>query len=109
MTDNAPELARGDEYIVFYTGGPYDRQSDHRISTDGSWDAEVTVIAAVDGKETQLVYASPVVHKVGDQVQLKGYGLEGTLAGTLHVRSQPGREMRAAGRFPAAGPEWSTA
>jgi hypothetical protein len=70
MTDNAPELSRGDEYIVFYTGGPYDGQTDHRISTDGSWDAEVTVIAAVDGKETQLVYSSPVVHRIGEQVQV---------------------------------------
>lgn len=70
MTDNAPELARGDEYIVFYTGGPYDGQTDHRISTDGSWDSEVTVIAAVDGKETQLLYVDPVAHHVGEQVQV---------------------------------------
>jgi len=70
MTENAPELTRGDEYVVFYVGGAYDGQSDTRISTDGSWDDEVTVIAAVDGKETQLVYASPVVKKVGDQVQV---------------------------------------
>jgi len=70
MTDNAPQLAHGDEYIVFYSGGPYDGQTDHRISTDGKWDDEVTVIAAVDGKETQLVYASPVVKHIGDQVQV---------------------------------------
>lgn len=70
MTDNTPELARGDEYIVFYIDGPYDGQTDHRISTDGSWDDEVTVIAAVDGKETQLVYSAPVVKRVGDQVQV---------------------------------------
>jgi len=70
MTENTPELARGDEYIVFYSGGPYDGQTDHRISTDGSWDAEVTVIAAVDGKETQLVYSAPVVKRIGEQVQV---------------------------------------
>jgi hypothetical protein len=70
MTDNAPVLNHGDEYIVFYTGGPYDGQSDRRISTDGSWDDEVTVIAAVDGKETQLVYGSPVAHRLGEQVQV---------------------------------------
>jgi hypothetical protein len=70
MTDNAPQLARGDEYIVFYTGGPYDGQTDRRISTDGSWDSEVTVLAAVDGKETQLVYGSPAAHAVGSQVQV---------------------------------------
>lgn len=65
-----PELSRGDEYVVFYTGGPYGGQSDTRISTDGSWDDEVTVIAAVDGKETQLVYGNPVAHTVGSQVQV---------------------------------------
>ena len=31
---------------------------------------EITVLAAVDGKETQLVYASPVAHAVGEQVQV---------------------------------------
>lgn len=70
MTDTAPEISRGDEYVVFYTGGPYDGQSDRRISTDGSWETELTVIAAVDGKETQLVYSSPVPRKVGEQVQV---------------------------------------
>jgi len=65
-----PEISRGDEYVVFYSGGPYNGQSDTRISTDGSWDDEVTVIAAVDGKETQLVYVNPVAHQVGEQVQV---------------------------------------
>jgi hypothetical protein len=70
MTDSAPALKRGDEYIVFYTGGPYDGRTDTRISTDGGWDDEVTVLAAVDGKETQLVYGQPVVKKIGEQVQV---------------------------------------
>ncbi|MDH6181294.1 hypothetical protein M2152_001476 [Microbacteriaceae bacterium SG_E_30_P1] len=67
---HTPELSHGDEYVIFYSGGPYDGQSDTRISTDGSWDDEVTVIAAVDGKETQLVYANPVAREVGEQVQV---------------------------------------
>ena len=70
MTENTPELARGDEYIVFYSGGPYDGQSDTRISTDGTWETEVAVIVAVEGKETQLVYIDPQPKKVGDQVQV---------------------------------------
>ena len=48
MNDNAITLAHGDEYIVFYRGGPADGSTDRRISTDGTWDAELTVIAAVD-------------------------------------------------------------
>lgn len=63
-------LKHGDEYIVFYTGGPYDGRNDRRISTDGSWDEELTVLVALDGKETQLVYGSPDAHTVGEQVQV---------------------------------------
>ena len=70
MSDSAPQVARGDEYIVFYSGGPYDGQNERRIRTDGTWESEITVIAAVDGKETQLVYVSPVAREVGDQVQV---------------------------------------
>jgi len=66
----APEISRGDEYIVFYTGGPYDGQSDTRISTDGTWETEITVIAAFDGQETQVDYTSPVAVQVGEQVQV---------------------------------------
>jgi hypothetical protein len=70
MTDTQVTLAHGDEYIVFYNGGPYDARTDTRISTDGSWDDEVTVLVALDGKETQVVYGSPVAKKLGDQVQV---------------------------------------
>lgn len=70
MTDSTPTLKHGDEYIVFYQGGPFDGQTDRRISTDGSWDTDLTVIAAVDGKETQVVYGTPEVHKMGEQVQV---------------------------------------
>ena len=70
MTDSAPHLAHGDEYIVFYSGGPYDGQTDRRISTDGTWESEITVLAAFDGKETQVDYVAPVAHSVGDQVQV---------------------------------------
>ena len=66
----APEISRGDEYIVFYTGGPYDGRNDRRISTDGSWDSELTVLVALDGKETQVVYNAPEAKTVGDQVQV---------------------------------------
>ena len=70
MTDAQPTIARGDEYIVFYTGGPYDGRNDRRISTDNSWDTELTVLVALDGKETQVVYGAPVAEQVGEQVQV---------------------------------------
>jgi hypothetical protein len=70
MTQHETTLSRGDEYIVFYTGGPYDGRTDRRISTDGSWDTELTVLVALDGKETQVVYDSPIARTVGEQVQV---------------------------------------
>ena len=40
---------------------------------------------------------------LGDAVRLKGYGLDGSLAGTLNVRSRIGREMVASGRLDVDG------
>lgn len=63
-------MADGDEYVVLYTKGPYDGQSDTRISTDGSYDDEVTVLAAFDGKETLENYNVVSAKEVGGQVQV---------------------------------------
>jgi hypothetical protein len=70
MTNNEVSLNRGDQYIVLYKGGPYDGQTDVRVSTDGSYDDEVTVLVALNGKETQVVYGNPVAKSLGDQVQV---------------------------------------
>ena len=70
MTNNEVSLKHGDEYIVFYTGGPYDGQTDTRISTDGSFDETVTVLVSLDGKESQVVYGGAVAKSIGDQVQV---------------------------------------
>ena len=40
---------------------------------------------------------------LGDAVKLKGYGLDGALAGTMKVRSREGREMVATGRLDVDG------
>jgi hypothetical protein len=70
MTNNEVKLSRGDEYVVMYSGGPYDGQTDIRVSTDGSFDEELTVLVALGGKETQVVYNAPVAHKLGEQVRV---------------------------------------
>jgi hypothetical protein len=70
MTDDRPTLARGEEYIVFYRGGPNDGRTDRRISTDGSWDDEITVLTAVDGKETQIDYNASTWRELGGQYQV---------------------------------------
>lgn len=69
MTET-PTVAQGDEYIVFFSGGPYDGQSEPRISTDGRWERQITMIAAFEGQETRLDYASPVAERVGDRVHV---------------------------------------
>ena len=40
---------------------------------------------------------------MGDAVNLKGFGLTGTLGGNLRVRAQPGREMRGSGALDIGG------
>jgi translocation and assembly module TamB len=40
---------------------------------------------------------------MGDAVNLKGFGLTGTLGGSLRVRAQPGRDMRATGALEVGG------
>ncbi|MET4781433.1 oligoribonuclease [Glaciihabitans sp. UYNi722] len=67
MTDAEPTLAHGDEYLVIYEGGPNDGQTDIRISTDGGFDAEITVLTAVGGKETLIDYNKSSFTEVGGQ------------------------------------------
>ena len=66
MTDAKPTLAKGDEYIVLYAGGPFDGQTDRRISTDGSWDEQLTVLAAEAGNETMINYDATSWREVGE-------------------------------------------
>lgn len=70
MTDEKPTIARGDEYVVLYSKGPFDGQTDTRISTDGSWDDELTVLAAFDGKETMENYNVVQAVEIGGRVQV---------------------------------------
>lgn len=65
-----PQIAKGEEYVVFYSGGPYDGQVDTRISTDGSWDETITVSVEIDGDNSLLVYGSPTVREVAGRVQV---------------------------------------
>jgi len=43
---------------------------DRRISTDGSWDASITVSVEIDGDNSLLVYGSPAAREVGGQLQV---------------------------------------
>lgn len=65
MTESQPHLAKGDEYIVVYAGGPSDGQTDRRISTDGTWDDSVTVLASEAGNESLINYDATTWREVG--------------------------------------------
>ena len=65
MTHAKPTLTHGDEYIVIFSGGPSDGQTDRRISTDGSWDDEITVLAAEAGHEAMIHYEATSWRDVG--------------------------------------------
>ncbi len=67
MTESEPTITHGDEYLVIYSGGPNDGQTDHRIATEDSVDAEITIITAVDGKETLIDYVFDSFVEVGGQ------------------------------------------
>ena len=67
MSNDTPTLNHGDEYIVIFSGGPNDGQTSTRISTDGSWDDEITVLTAVDGKETMIDYNAGAWREVGEK------------------------------------------
>ncbi len=67
MTDSQPAIAHGDEYIAIYSGGPNDGQIDTRIATESAFDDEITVITAVDGKETLTDYTKQSFVEVGGQ------------------------------------------
>ncbi len=67
MSNETPKINRGDEYVVIYSGGPNDGHTGTRISTDGTWDQEITVITAVDGKETMIDYNYSSWREIGGQ------------------------------------------
>jgi hypothetical protein len=70
MTDSKPTVAEGSEYVVFFEGGPSDGATDTRISTDGSYDDEITDFVLIDGMETGIVYKASEAKMVGEQLQV---------------------------------------
>ena len=70
MTDAKPTLQNGSEYVVLFSGGPFDGQTDKRISTDGTWDESITVLAEAHGHETMMNYDASSWRTVGDAVHV---------------------------------------
>ena len=64
-------------------------------------------VVVLDPADPHRRVATPVTLDLtlalGDDVRLNGFGLEGTLAGDLRVRTRPGREARATGTLDVGG------
>jgi translocation and assembly module TamB len=75
-----------------------------RLDEGVSASPDVVVLDPVDPEETA---SSPLdldlTLVMGDDVKLKGFGLDGTLGGQLRVRARPGRDMTAAGALEVGG------
>lgn len=70
MTDEKPTIAEGAEYVVFFEGGPSDGRTDTRVSTNGSYDDEITDYVLIEGTETGIVYTATRAHMMGEQLQV---------------------------------------
>ncbi|NQX16809.1 oligoribonuclease [Rathayibacter sp. VKM Ac-2857] len=70
MSNDIRELSEGESYLAFFQGGPFDGQTETRVSTEGGYEKSVDVYAAVDGQETHLVYTSVSAKEVGESVHV---------------------------------------
>ncbi|WP_202843703.1 translocation/assembly module TamB domain-containing protein [Luteimonas saliphila] len=75
-----------------------------RLDQGVSVSPDVVVLDPVDPEDTG---ASPLLLDLtlamGDDVRLRGFGLDGTLGGSMRVRAQPGREMTGSGTLEVGG------
>jgi translocation and assembly module TamB len=85
-------------------GVPSARIDLERLDQGVSASPDVVVLDPVD---PQRGVATPLdldlTLQLGDDVRLNGFGLDGTLGGSLHVRARPGREMVATGSLDVGG------
>jgi hypothetical protein len=70
MTDEQPTVAHGDEYIVIFSGGPNDGQTDHRIATASGWDPEIIVNGLESSAAAEFAYTASSAKRVGERVHV---------------------------------------
>jgi translocation and assembly module TamB len=90
--------------VIGSVGVPSARIDLERLDQGVSASPDVVVLDPVDPKRG---VATPLdldlTLQLGDDVRLNGFGLDGTLDGSLHVRARPGREMVATGTLEVGG------
>lgn len=75
-----------------------------RLDDGVSVSPDVVVLDPVDpGRGEGLRLLLDLTLAMGNDVRLRGFGLDGTLGGNLRVRAQPGREMLGYGRLEVGG------
>lgn len=77
-----------------------------RLDRGASVSSDVVILDPVDPEQEQGLatpLALDLTLELGDDVVLNGFGLEGTLAGSLNVRQRPGRDMVASGELEVGG------
>ncbi len=64
-------------------------------------------VVVLDPEDPEATGASPLqldlTLAMGENVRLRGFGLDGTLGGSMRVRAQPGREMTGSGTLEVGG------
>ena len=75
-----------------------------RLDQGVSASPDVVVLDPVDpGRGPASPLQLDLTLAMGDDVRLRGFGLDGTLGGSLRVRAQPGREMTGTGTLEVGG------
>ncbi len=75
-----------------------------RLDDGVSVSPDVVVLDPVDpGRGGPLRLTMDLTLEMGEDVRMRGFGLDGTLGGKLRVRAYPGREMTGQGRLEVGG------
>ena len=85
-------------------GVPSARIDLERLDRGVATSPDVVVLDPVDkARDIATPFVLDLTVALGNDVRLAGFGLDGTLAGSLRVRAQPGREMLATGTLDVGG------
>ncbi|PJK08946.1 pathogenicity protein [Lysobacteraceae bacterium NML08-0793] len=82
---------------------PSARMDLERLSDGVSASPDVVVLDPANPARSRSVLQLDLTLAIGDDVHLRGFGLDGTLGGKLRVRSRPGSEMRGTGELSVEG------
>ncbi len=90
--------------VTGHVGVPSARIDLERLDRGATTSPDVVVLDPVDPqRKLATPLALDLMLAMGDDVRLHGFGLDGTLGGSVRVRAQPGRAMLATGTLDVGG------